>query len=78
MDHTGVAIAQGSVHFPGPGHSGSKVHHVGAVPDGACISLGIWVPPPAFRSFLGKPSRRRWGESDIAPVDLGGGAEQRA
>ena len=52
MDHTGVAIALGSVHFPGPGHSGSKVHHVGAVPDGACISLGIWVPLPAFKSFL--------------------------
>ena len=53
MDHTGVAIAQGSVHFPGPGHSGSKVHHVGAVPDGACISVGEGKLGVALESLQG-------------------------
>ena len=38
MDHTGVATAQSSMHFPGPSCSGFQVLHEGTVLGGVCVS----------------------------------------
>ena len=54
VDQPGIATAEGGVCLPGPSARAPecKVHREGTVPDGPCVSPGIWVPPPAIRSFL--------------------------
>ena len=43
MDHMGVDIVQGCMHFPGPSHIGSWVFCQGTVPGGPCVSSGKLV-----------------------------------
>jgi len=38
MDHTGFSTAQGSIYFPGPHCSGSRVLCYSTVPSGPCVS----------------------------------------